>query len=190
MIGWVTRPMLPHLSGFPRLHVNRPIIKMSQIRINSKHFIFITVIIVDRKCNSPRPGQSSPTQTKIREHIKISLRTNSIKFLLVITMLYKTKNGRYQVLNTVPSALKVTLYRTYGNNRTWRFSSIIVVNKLHAHHKTHLHTMKVITILIPGFSMVSARHGWDHGWPFGEDTWRKTPAFLESRSAKASSTKK
>ena len=29
----------------------------------------------------------------------------SIKFLPVTTMLYKTKNGRYQVLNRVPSAL-------------------------------------------------------------------------------------
>ena len=67
MIGWVTRHLLPHLSGFPHLHVNRPIIKLSQIRINSKHFIFITVIILDRKYNSPRKGQSSPTQTKIRD---------------------------------------------------------------------------------------------------------------------------
>ena len=27
--------------------------------------------------------------------------------------------------------------------RTWRVISIIAENKLHAHHKTHLHTMKV-----------------------------------------------
>ena len=49
---------------YPHLHVNKPIIKMSQMRINSKHFIFIMVIILDRKYNSPRKGQSSPTQSK------------------------------------------------------------------------------------------------------------------------------
>ena len=61
----------------------------------------------------------------------------SIKFLPVITLLYKTKNGRYQVSITVPSALKVTLYRTCWNNRTWRIISIVAENKSHAHHKTH-----------------------------------------------------
>ena len=29
--------------------------------------------------------------------------------------------------------------------------SVIAQNKSHAHHKTHLHTMKVVTILIPSF---------------------------------------
>ena len=71
----------------------------------------------------------------------------SIKFLLVIKMLYKTKNGRRQVSNTVPSAL----YRMYGNNRTWCIISIVTENKLHAHHETLLHTMKVVAILIPNF---------------------------------------
>ena len=71
----------------------------------------------------------------------------SIKFLLVIKMLYKTKNGRQQVSNTVPSAL----YCMYGNNRTWCIISIVTENKPHAHHKTHLHTMKVVAILIPNF---------------------------------------
>ena len=75
----------------------------------------------------------------------------SIKFLPVITMLYKTKNGRYQVSNTVPSALKVMLYQTYGNNRTWHIISIVAENKLHTPHKTHLHTMKVVKILICSF---------------------------------------
>ena len=111
----------------------------------------IACLIFDRNYNSPRTGQSPQTQTKIMEHIKISLRTISIKFLLVITTRYKTKYGTRQVSNTVPSALKVTLYCTYGNNRTWRVISIIVGNKSHVNHKTHLHIMKVVTILIPGF---------------------------------------
>ena len=106
---------------------------------------------MDRNYSSPRSGQSSRTQTKITEHIKTSLRTIRIKFLLVITTRYKTKYGTRQVSNTVPSPLKVTLYRAYGNNRTWRVISIIAENKLHAHHETHLHTMKVVTILIPQF---------------------------------------
>ena len=29
--------------------------------------------------------------------------------------------------------------------------SVIAQNKSHAHHETHLHTMKVVTILIPSF---------------------------------------
>ena len=111
----------------------------------------IACLILDRNHNSPRTGQFSQTQTKLREHIKISLRMISIKFLLVIKMLYKTKNGTQQVSNAVPSAPKVTLYRTYGNNRTWRVISIIAENKPHAHHETHLHTMKVVTILNPSF---------------------------------------
>ena len=49
------------------------------------------------------------------------------------------------------SPLKVTLYLTYGNNRTWCFISVITENKPHAHHETHLHTMKVVTILIHSF---------------------------------------
>ena len=60
----------------------------------------IACLILDRNYNSPRTGQSSRTQTKLREVIKISLRMISTKFLLVIKMLYKTKNGRQQVLNT------------------------------------------------------------------------------------------
>ena len=107
----------------------------------------IACLILDRNHNSPRTGQFSRMQTKLREHIKISLRTISIKFLLVIKMLYKTKNGRQQVSNTVPAAL----YRMYGNSRTWCIISIVTENKPHAHHETHLHTMKVVTILIPNF---------------------------------------
>ena len=61
-------------------------------------------------------------------------------------------------------------------------------NKPHAHHESHLHTTKVVTILIPSFH---GRNAWDHGLPFGEDDEKtKTPAFLESRAATASSTKK
>ena len=76
----------------------------------------------------------------------IYLRTISIKCLLVITTLYKTKAGRQRVSSTVPSAPKVTLYRTYGDSRTWRVNSIIACSS-----RAHLHTMKVVTILIPSF---------------------------------------
>ena len=31
MIGGVTRRMLPHLSGVPHLHVNKPLIKLLQV---------------------------------------------------------------------------------------------------------------------------------------------------------------
>ena len=42
--------------------------------------------------------------------------------------------------------------------------------------------------LFPVF-MISARNAWDHGRPIGKDRRKKkTPAFLESRSAKVSST--
>ena len=40
--------------------------------------------------------------------------------------------------------------------------------KPHAHHKIHLHTKKVVTILIPSFHCLR-RNAWEHGRPFGED---------------------
>ena len=53
--------------------------------------------------------------------------------------------------------------------------SVITENKPHAHHKTHLHTTKVITILIPSFQE-----------PYlGKTNEKKKPAFLQSRFAKA-----
>ena len=65
--------------------------------------------------------------------------------------------------------------------------SVIAKSKPHAHDKTHLHTMKVVTILIPCF------HG-RRGLQFRSHTEKRktkqTPAFLESCSAKASSTNK
>ena len=108
-------------------------------------------LIMDRNYISPRTGQSSRMQAKIMEHIKISLRTISIKFLLVITTLYKSKNGIYQVYNTVPSSPKVTVYPQIGKNSAWHVISIITANNSHTHQETHLHTVKVITILIPSF---------------------------------------
>ena len=55
--------------------------------------------------------------------------------------------------------------------------SVISKIKPHAYYKTHFHTTKVITILIPSFQ-------------FGEDQPKKPPAFLESHYAKASLTNK
>ena len=52
---------------------------------------------------------------------------------------------------------------------------------------THLHTKKVITILIPSFNGLAPLG--TRGLQSREDRRKnKTPAFLESRSAKASST--
>ena len=52
---------------------------------------------------------------------------------------------------------------------------------------THLHTKKVITILIPSFNGLASLG--TRGLQSREDRRKnKTPAFLESRSAKASST--
>ena len=61
-------------------------------------------------------GHFSQTQTlyvfKVTEHnILCDLKTISVKFLLVITMLCYTENGREQLSNPVLLALKVTLYR-------------------------------------------------------------------------------
>ena len=68
---------------------------------------------------------------------------------------------------------------------------VIAENTPHAHHETHLHTMKVVTILIPSF------HGlrWERvAYKLGPTDRKKngkkeTPAFLESCSTKESSTK-
>ena len=55
-------------------------------------------------------------------------------------------------------------------SHTWnwwitRITSIIAENKSHVHHESHLHTMKVVKILIPSFT-VSARNAWDPNRPF------------------------
>ena len=62
--------------------------------------------------------------------------------------------------------------------------SVIVENKLRAHHKTHLHTVKVITGLIPIFHGLRLER---LGPPFNcNGPTKKTAAFLESCSAKGS----
>ena len=61
-------------------------------------------------------------------------------------------------------------------------------NKPHAYHKTHLHTMKVVTILIPSFhGLRQERVSYKLGPRRKKKT--ETPVFLESHFAKASSTK-
>ena len=42
MIGGVTRRMLPHLSGVPQLHVNRP-------KVNSRAFIALILSLLIRQ---------------------------------------------------------------------------------------------------------------------------------------------
>ena len=71
--------------------------------------------------------------------------------------------------------------------------SVITKNKPHAHHKTHLHTMKVVTILIPSFYGLRYKllGAWPPNWcPQTKKKNLETPVFLECHSAKASSTKK
>ena len=111
--------------------------------------------ILDRNYYSPRTGQSSQTLTKITKHIETSLRTISIKFLLVIITLYKQRIGdsRYRTQSLRLRRLRFTA-RTGYNCRTWRVISNIAKNKRHAHHETHLHTMKVVTIVIPSFPVL------------------------------------
>ena len=69
--------------------------------------------------------------------------------------------------------------------------SVIAENKPHAYHKTHLHTMKVVTIFIPSFhGLRQERVSYKLG-PRRKKKKKKTetPVLLESHSAKASSTK-
>ena len=40
MIGGVTRRMLPHLSGVPHLHVNRPLV------VQPVELVFVVVVVV------------------------------------------------------------------------------------------------------------------------------------------------
>ena len=108
---------------------------------------------------SPTADHSSRTQTKITEHIKISLRTISIKFFLVITTLYKQRMGdsRYQTQSlrlrrlrftartgtielTLPSFLPIKPFGYEPVSQktwTWRVISIIAKNKPHNHHKIY-----------------------------------------------------
>ena len=66
--------------------------------------------------------------------------------------------------------------------------SVIAENKLHSHHETLFHTMKVVTILIPSFQGLRKERV---SYKLGPRRKKKTetPVFLESHSAKASSTK-
>ena len=52
-----------------------------------------------------------------------------------------------------PMPIKFSGYKPVNSKTwwTWRVISIIVENKPHAHHETHLRTMKLVTILIPSF---------------------------------------
>ena len=72
--------------------------------------------------------------------------------------------------------------------------SVISANKLHAHHETHLHTVKVVTILIPSLHGLRARQKFlgVYSLPFASVTREKKqrkkgkPGFLESRLLTAS----
>ena len=90
----------------------------------------------------------------------------------------------------VPSALKVMLHSTYGDNRTWLVISIIAEINCMLVTKLICIQWKSWWFLSP-VSTVSARNAWDYapflGWT---DEEKDTPAFLESRSATASLTNK
>ena len=63
--------------------------------------------------------------------------------------------------------------------------SVIAENVPHSHHETHLHTVKVATIFIPSFDGLRQERV---AYKLGPTDKKETTAFLESRSAKASST--
>ena len=65
--------------------------------------------------------------------------------------------------------------------------SVIAENIPHAHHKTHLHTAKVPTILIPSFHSLCKERV---AYKLSPTDKGETTAFKESCSAKASSTNK
>ena len=68
---------------------------------------------------------------------------------------------------------------------------VIAENNRHAHHETHLHTTKVVTILIPSFHGLGWKRMADKLGPTDREKKKEkkeTPAFLESCSAKESST--
>ena len=52
-----------------------------------------------------------------------------------------------------PMPIKLSGYKPVSSKTwwTWRIISIIVENKPHPHHETHLRTVKLVTILIPSF---------------------------------------
>ena len=134
--------------------------------------------ILDRNYYSPRTGQSSQTLTKITKHIKTSLRTISIKFLLVIITLYKQRMGdsRYRTQSLRLRRLRFTARTGIIIEHGASFQTS-PNNKRHAHHETHLHTMKVVTIVIPSFHVL--RYGRLGPWPtiWGETHERKRLHF-------------
>ena len=61
MIGRVARHMLPHLSGVPHLHVNRPLFKRMVEQIGNLralagicefHYSYFLEVFIKRKCTS------------------------------------------------------------------------------------------------------------------------------------------
>ena len=59
----------------------------------------------------------------------------------------KTQKSRVLIREKITSLLRKITER----ESTTRITSIIAENKPYAHHESHLHTMKVVTVLIPSF---------------------------------------
>ena len=123
--------------------------------------------ILDRNYNSPLSGQFSRTLTKITKHIKTSLRTINIKFLLVITTLYKQRmrDSRYRTQSLRLRRLRFTARTGIIIEHGASFQSSPKINRMLI---TRLNCIqwKSSRFLFP-VSTVSARNAWDHGRPFG-----------------------
>ena len=135
--------------------------------------------MLDRNYNSPRTGQSSRTLTKITKHIKTSLKTISINFLLVITTLNKQRMGDSRCRTQ-----SLRLQRLRFTART----GIIIEHGASLQSSSKINRMLITRLIciqwkssrfLSPVSTVSARYAWGHGRPFGMRHERKTPAFLE-----------
>ena len=132
--------------------------------------------ILDRSYNSPRTGQSSRTLTKIIKYIKTSLRRINIKFLLVITTLYKQRMGdsRYRTQSLRIGRLRFTARTGIIIEHGASFQSSPKISRMLITRLICIQ-WKSSRFLSP-VSTVSARNAWDNGLTFGvrhttENAW-------------------
>ena len=128
--------------------------------------------ILDRNYYSPRTGQSSQTLTKITKHIETSLRTISIKFLLVIITLYKQRVGdsRYRTQSlrlrrlrfTARTGIIVIIEHSASFQTSPKINDMLITRLICIQWKS--------SRLLSPVSTFSARNAWDHGRPFGGET--------------------
>ena len=123
--------------------------------------------ILSRNYYSPRTGQSSQTLTKITKHIEKSLRTISIKFLLVIITLYKQRIGdsRYRTQSLRLRRLRFTARTGIIIEHGASFQTSPKINDMLITRLICIQ-WKSSRLLSP-VSTFSARNAWDHARPLG-----------------------